>query len=113
MAFTRCRRAASSARVVLYLNGHAAADGFTRPPFAHPECVPEMSDGFPLARGRHHFFPKRSFNAELSSMASASMLPKPCPCCGGRMIIIETFARGCKPKHRPTLAPAVIRIDTS
>ena len=36
-------------------------------------------------------------------------LPKPCPCCGGRMIITETFARGCQPKHTP---PA-IRIDTS
>jgi Putative transposase len=36
-------------------------------------------------------------------------LPLPCPCCGGRMIIIETFARGCQPKH----APADIRIDTS
>jgi Putative transposase/Transposase zinc-binding domain len=40
-------------------------------------------------------------------------LPKPCPCCGGRMIIIETFARGCKPKRQPTPAPAEIRIDTS
>ena len=29
------------------------------------------------------------------------VLPRPCPCCGGRMIIIETFARGCEPKHRP------------
>jgi hypothetical protein len=57
----------------LVSHGHAAtADGFTRPPFAHPECVPEMRDSFPLARGRHHFFPKRSFNAALSSMASAS-----------------------------------------
>ncbi len=27
-------------------------------------------------------------------------LPKPCPCCGGRMIIIETFERGCQPKFR-------------
>jgi Putative transposase/Transposase zinc-binding domain len=41
------------------------------------------------------------------------MLPRPCPCCGGRMIIIETFARGCEPKHRPTPAPQQIRIDTS
>ena len=32
-----------------------------------------------------------------------------CPCCGGRMIIIETFERGCQPKN----APAAIRIDTS
>jgi hypothetical protein len=37
----------------------------------------------------------------------------PCSCCGGRMIIIETFARGCQPKHRPTAVPPVIRIDTS
>ena len=41
------------------------------------------------------------------------MLPRPCPCCGGRMIIIETFARGCQPKHRPTPNPAAMRIDTS
>ena len=41
------------------------------------------------------------------------MLPHPCTCCGGRMFIIETFARGCQPKHRPTPASAVIRIDTS
>jgi hypothetical protein len=41
------------------------------------------------------------------------MLPRPCPCCGGRMIIIETFARGDEPKHHPTPAPAAIRIDTS
>ena len=26
----------------------------------------------------------------------------PCPCCGGRMITIETFERGCTPRHQPT-----------
>jgi hypothetical protein len=41
------------------------------------------------------------------------VLPHPCPCCGGRMILIETFARGCEPKHQPTPPPAKIRIDTS
>jgi len=41
------------------------------------------------------------------------VLPRPCPCCGGRMFIIETFVRGCEPKYRPTPAPEVIRIDTS
>jgi hypothetical protein len=25
----------------------------------------------------------------------------PCPCCGGRMIVIETFERGCAPPHQP------------
>jgi putative transposase len=36
----------------------------------------------------------------------------PCPCCGGRMIIIETFERGCQPRYHPP-PPAQIRIDTS
>ncbi len=34
----------------------------------------------------------------------------PCPCCGGRMIIIEIFQRGCSPRTRPI---SLIRIDTS
>ena len=37
----------------------------------------------------------------------------PCPCCGGRMIIIEIFARGCSPRYQPTAPVAAIRIDTS
>ena len=41
------------------------------------------------------------------------ILPRPGPCCGGRMIVIETFARGRERKYRPTLTPAAIRIDTS
>jgi len=41
------------------------------------------------------------------------VLPCPCPCCGGRMIIIETFARGCHPTRYPTPASQEIRIDTS
>jgi hypothetical protein len=40
-------------------------------------------------------------------------LSHPCPCCGGRMIIIETFARGAKPRYRPNASMAAIRIDTS
>jgi hypothetical protein len=39
--------------------------------------------------------------------------PHPCPHCGGRMIIIETFARGSMPRHRPTGPMVAIRIDTS
>jgi hypothetical protein len=40
---------------------------------------------------------------------TARVLPSPCPCCGSRMIVIETFARGCEPRWRP--APG--RMDTS
>ena len=32
-----------------------------------------------------------------------------CPCCGGRMLIIERFDRGATPRHQPTQ----IKIDTS
>jgi hypothetical protein len=51
--------------------------------------------------------------SEATALDEPRVLPRPCPCCGGRMIIIETFARGCEPKHRPTHAPTEIRIDTS
>jgi hypothetical protein len=37
-------------------------------------------------------------------------LGHPCPCCGGRMIIIETFEPGCSPRTHPISS---IRIDTS
>jgi hypothetical protein len=41
------------------------------------------------------------------------VLACPCPRCGGRMIVIEVFARGCEPRYRPAPAPTPIRIDTS
>ena len=37
---------------------------------------------------------------------------QPCPCCGGRMRIIEVFERGCMPRYQAR-APAVIRTDAS
>jgi hypothetical protein len=51
--------------------------------------------------------PKTSETAELLT------LQRPCPCCGGRMIIIETFERGSAPRYRPTAPAPEIRIDTS
>jgi len=41
--------------------------------------------------------------------AELKPLSHPCPCCGGRMVIIEKFLRGASPRYRP----AAIRIDTS
>jgi hypothetical protein len=52
-------------------------------------------------------------NREPTDAAEPPMLSLPCPCCGGRMLIIETFARGCEPKYRPATAPLAVRIDTS
>jgi hypothetical protein len=45
--------------------------------------------------------------------ADADPSKPPCPCCGGRMIIIEVFERGATPRYRPTGPTIVIRIDTS
>src|SRR5262245_33745471 len=39
---------------------------------------------------------------------AASATASPCPCCGGRMIVVEAFEAGCQPRHART-----IRIDTS
>ena len=46
------------------------------------------------------------------SAASADQPTQACPCCGGRMSIIETFKRGSTPRYRPP-PPTAIRIDTS
>ncbi len=37
----------------------------------------------------------------------------PCPCCGSRLRIIETFLRGQTPMYQPTPRPQAFRIDTS
>ena len=37
----------------------------------------------------------------------------PCPCCGCRMVIIETFEAGHTPRHQPTVPVLMIRVDTS
>ena len=37
----------------------------------------------------------------------------PCPCCGGRMIVVEVFERGATPRHQPTAPTRAIKIDTS
>ena len=80
----------------LFANGHRAAN---------------------VARARELLaVPSRAKQPETSATAAADeprVLPRPCRCCGGRMIIIETFARGCQPKHRAASATGAIEIDTS
>jgi hypothetical protein len=60
--------------------------------------------------------PTGSKKPEASDTTAADeprVLPRPCRCCGGRMIIIETFAPGCQPKHHPAPATTAVTIDTS
>jgi hypothetical protein len=48
--------------------------------------------------------------AEADGKAETASRARRCPCCGGRMIIVETF-EGARPAHSPS--PTRIRIDTS
>ena len=57
--------------------------------------------------------PDQTADAQTVDASQPGTLAPPCPCCGGRMIIIETFEAGCQPRHRPTAPLAAIRIDTS
>jgi len=66
-----------------------------------------------LARARQLLGVQPKQNEPSDADANADeppMLSLPCSCCGGRMIIIETFERGSTPRTRP---PSPITIDTS
>jgi hypothetical protein len=52
-------------------------------------------------------------NAADSPNAAEAQTTNLCPCCGGRMIIIERFERGATPHYRPSPPAPAIRIDTS
>ena len=41
---------------------------------------------------------------EPATTDETNVLPQPCPCCGGRMIIIETSAASRQPSHTPSVA---------
>jgi hypothetical protein len=60
-----------------------------------------------LARAREllHVAPPATASETAETAAASEPCVEPCPCCGGRMLVIETFARGCEPKHRPQRAP--------
>ena len=53
---------------------------------------------------------RRGDDAEPDASAA---LPRPCPCCGGRMLIIETFEGVCRPRPHAQSSSAMTRIDTS
>jgi hypothetical protein len=52
-------------------------------------------------------------NAAESSNAAEPQTTNLCPCCGGRMVVIERFERGATPHYRASPPPPAIRIDTS
>ncbi|MDH5331999.1 MAG: IS91 family transposase [Aquincola sp.] len=58
--------------------------------------------------------PRTTIQDRAPSATEATDKPvHPCPCCGGRMVIIELFEAGTTPRNKPTVPANVIRIDTS
>jgi hypothetical protein len=59
------------------------------------EDPPELNRAANIAHARKLLaMPPKQPNIGTAEVDEPSVLPHPCPCCGGRMIIIETFARG-------------------
>jgi hypothetical protein len=91
---------------------HVLPDGFHR--IRHYGLFANGGRAENIARARHLLDvpapPRAPTAADGSGDSEPQALSHPCPCCGGRMIIIETFERGSTPRYRPT---APIRIDTS
>jgi len=91
---------------------HVLPRGFHR--IRHYGLFANSSRADNIARARELLaLPKPRSNAtDADTIEEPPTLAHPCPCCGGRMIIIETFERGGSPKYRPPPTSA-IRIDTS
>jgi hypothetical protein len=90
---------------------HVLPDGFHR--IRHYGLFANGGRADNIARARHLLnvpTPQRALADADSGDSGPQALSHPCPCCGGRMIIIETFERGSTPRYRPTVP---IRIDTS
>jgi putative transposase/transposase-like zinc-binding protein len=85
---------------------HVLPGGFHR--IRHFGLLAKASRAENIARARELL----SAPAQQNQQADAEdlNLSYPCPCCGGRMIIIETFEPGCSPRAYPV---GSVRIDTS
>lgn len=86
---------------------HVLPDGFHRIRhyglFATGQCKGDV------ARVRSLLAPAQApIAAEPKPASDAGTAAPACPCCGGRLVIIERFRRGETPRARPT----AIRIDT-
>jgi hypothetical protein len=93
---------------------HVLPSGFHR--IRHYGLFANTSRAGNIARARELLAvpqPRNEAGADKTDAGEPPTLSHPCPCCGGRMIIIETFERGGSPRYRPTAPTAAIRIDTS
>ena len=94
------------------------------PAASSPEAyrTPAARPSPPSVSGRHPITlnnapDDRTVSARRAGDAAAADATPPkayrCPCCGGVMIVVETFRRGGGPAYRPAAAVPVVRIDSS
>jgi Putative transposase len=91
---------------------HVLPDGFHR--IRHYGLLANGGRAENIARARQLLNVPAPQNAPSDADSTGDGEPQPlwhpCPCCGGRMIIIEIFGRGCTPRYGPT---APNRVDSS
>ncbi len=91
---------------------HVLPDGFHR--IRHYGLFANGRRAENIARARQLLNVPAPQNAlsDIDSIGDGELRPSshPCPCCGGRMIIIEIFERGCSPRYHPTVPN---RVDSS
>ena len=90
---------------------HVLPQGFHR--IRHYGLLASGTRADNIARARHLLDVPEAGDTNCAEATEPKPLSQPCPCCGGRMIIIERFQRGASPRYRPAASTAVIRIDTS
>ena len=108
---TAGRRCGFTARVHQALSLHVLPKGFHRIRHYGLFASTNRAASIATARALLNVVPSAAEPQQDPDVApdTPRVLPCPCPRCGARMIVIETFARGCAPSWRPT----PIRIDTS
>jgi hypothetical protein len=91
---------------------HVLPDGFHR--IRHYGLFANGRRAENIARARQLLNVPAPHNALSDTDSTGDGEPRPsshpCPCCGGRMIIIEIFERGCSPRYHPTVPN---RVDSS
>ena len=89
---------------------HVLPDGFHR--IRHYGLLANggRTDNITRARQLLNLPPTQNEPSDNTDDSKSQTLSHCCPCCGGRMIVIEIFERGPAPRYRPTVPN---RIDSS
>ena len=72
--------------------------------FAKASCADNIARARELLAG-----PKPQREPADADVTAPNHPSTPCPCCGSRMIIIETFARNCQPHYQPSTTTVATR----